>query len=77
MANEGVPAYGEDGPEAEAMHRAAAQPQPADPAASAKVPPIDAPVQAHGTTETDVAANLAERAARLEQNPFEWNHSNG
>lgn len=63
-----IPAYGEAGPEAESMDRAA-EGAPADEAANAseKVLPPDAPVERHGTTETDVAGRISETANRAAQ----------
>lgn len=62
-----IPAYGEAGPEAESMERAADQ---ADPAggdavnASEKALPKDAHIQNHGSTETDIAGRINETAER-------------
>lgn len=60
-----VPAYGEAGPEAESMDRAAAG-KPGNDAANAseKVLPDDVAVESHGTTETDIPARIAETADR-------------
>ena len=67
----GAEAYGEGGAEAGSMDRAAeasvrgsSGPSPADCLAQAKVVPADAGPVGHGSTETDVKANLAEVAER-------------
>ncbi len=61
-----IPAYGEVGPEAESMERAADRDPAAGDAvnASEKVLPADAPVESHGTTETDIPGRIAETAER-------------
>ena len=62
MNDDIIPAYGEAGPEADAMNH------PATP----KPPPPQGPVQTQGTTETDVAQNrkdLAERERALGTKP--------
>ncbi len=58
-----VPAYGEDD-EAAALSHPATVASAAAKQAAAKIPPPGAPVESHGTTETDVARNLALTAAR-------------
>ncbi len=60
-----IPAYGEAGPEAESMERAAKGTAPAADDAvdsSEKAVPTDEPVQNHGTTETDIPSRIAETA---------------
>ncbi len=57
-------AYGEGDSEAKAMSEVARNGPRTDPAAAAAVPPADASVPAEGTTETDIARNLREKAAR-------------
>lgn len=60
-----VPAYGEGDTEAKSMTEAAkGQHKETDPAAKAKVPPPDVALPAAGTTETDLAANIEQKAER-------------
>ncbi len=62
-----IPAYGEAGPEAKSMERAAEGAAPAADDAvnsSEKAVPADTPVESHGTTETDIAGRIAEAAQR-------------
>ena len=57
--------YGEGDTEAKAMRGAAqGQRKRAGPDATVKVPPPDTLIPAAGTTETDVAENLREKASR-------------
>ena len=69
-----IPAYGEAGPEAESMNKAANK--AADRAgntgtdaanASDKVLPDDVAVEGHGTTEVDIPGRIAETAGRAGQ----------
>jgi hypothetical protein len=57
-------AYGEGDAEAKAMTEVARKGPRTDPDARKEVPPPDTFVPAAGTTETDVARNLREKAAR-------------
>ncbi len=68
--NDVVPAYGEGDMEAKSMDKAAEK-APAAPsaAAEAKVPPPDVAMPAAGTTETDLARNIREKAAREAAKP--------
>ncbi len=62
-----IPAYGEAGPEAESMERAAEGIKPAANDAvnlSEKAVPTNVPVESHGTTETDIPSRIAEAAQR-------------
>lgn len=62
-----IPGYGEAGPEAESMKRAAEGIKPSANDAvnsSEKVVPTDLPVENHGTTETDIPGRIAETAQR-------------
>jgi hypothetical protein len=60
-----VPAYGEGDTEAKAMADAAqGRRKPPDPDAAAEAPPPDTLIPAAGTTETDIAKNLREKASR-------------
>ena len=59
-----APSYGEGDIEAKSMTEAAKGKHKPDPAAAAKVPPPDATIPAAGTTETDVARNLKDKAER-------------
>lgn len=65
-----IPAYGEAGPEAESMDKAADS-KPGNDAANAseKVLPDDVAVESHGTTETDIPARIAETADRAATSP--------
>lgn len=66
-----IPAYGEAGPEAEAMDKAADGDRSGTDAANAaerSLPP-DAPVQNHGTTEVDITSRINETADRASQQP--------
>ena len=56
--------YGEDDTEAAAMTDVAQHGPRRDPDAGAQVPPEGTAIPAAGTTETDVAANLREKAER-------------
>lgn len=60
--SEVTPAYGEGDIEAKAMEQAAKGDK--RPGAAADPPPPDAAVPAAGTTETDLARNLQDKAAR-------------
>jgi hypothetical protein len=55
--------YGEADTEAKAMSEAAADPG-GKPAGAPPLPPADTLVPAKGTTETDVAVNIEEKASR-------------
>ena len=57
-------AYGEGDTEAKAMTDVARKGRKVDPDAPKEVPPRDTFIPAAGTTETDVARNLREKAAR-------------
>lgn len=60
-----APEYGEGDTEAKAMTDAAqGRRKPPDPDAAAEVPPPDTLVPATGTTQTDIAENLREKASR-------------
>jgi hypothetical protein len=59
-----APAYGEGDIEAKSMTEAAQGKHKPDPVAAAKVPPPEATIPAAGTTETDISANLKEKAER-------------
>ena len=65
-----VPAYGEAGPEAESMDKAA-DGKPGNDAAntSEKVLPDDVLVESTGTTEVNIPARIAETADRAAQSP--------
>ncbi len=59
--SEVAPAYGEGDIEAKAMNEATDSPRPA---AKAKIPPANVALPAEGTTETDIARNLRDKADR-------------
>lgn len=60
-----APAYGEGDTEAKAMTDVArGRGKPPDSNAAAEAPPPDALIPAAGTTETDIAENLREKASR-------------
>ena len=60
-----VPAYGEGGPEAKSMEQAAKHPAPLPERGEAGPQvPDGALVEGHGTTEADVAENIAKAAIR-------------
>ena len=65
-----IPAYGEAGPEAESMDKAA-DGKPGNDAANAseKVLPEDVSVESAGTTEVDIPNRIAETANRAAQSP--------
>ena len=65
-----VPAYGEAGPEAESMDKAA-DGKPGNDAANAseKVLPDDVAVESTGTTEVNIPDRIAETANRAAQSP--------
>jgi hypothetical protein len=62
--NEVAPAYGEGDIEAKAMTEAAHGKHKPNPADAARTPPPDQTIPAAGTTETDIARNLREKAER-------------
>lgn len=62
--SEVAPAYGEGDTEAKAMSEAAKGEKQPDNAANAPTPPGDVALPAAGTTETDLARNLRDKAAR-------------
>ena len=65
-----IPAYGETGPEAESMDKAADQAANTGTEAanaSEKVLPDDVAVESHGTTEVDIPGRIAETAERVGQ----------